>query len=333
MGFFGTFTYSDGAWGSAAKPGSPALVVDIHDSDIATIDYVPHKGASGRFYLGDEPRIYFEDDSASTPVDRIKEAVGFTTWARQVTGHDISPDSVLELLASGDPDDEPVDVFVEETVAKLLFLAGLPVPPDIARHRSLGQQLSVADLARAATGEHAILAQPRTPPADLTRPKLVIPLVVLFLTVGLGVIGFAKFFHESRLFDSDNPAVVFSKTVGEEAKRLDPVQAELVGTGKDVSVRVAHVTYLQEDDVELSGLAVELRSSQLNGSIGLLPADEVTYAPEPELGNREVATGRIGNSRFQVVATPGRLFLASGESTEETLAILKAMLHDEGIST
>ena len=75
-----------------------------------------------------KPRIYFEHESASGPVDRAAEAEGFVQWVRQVHGREVDPDDVLALMASDNPDDEPEDVFVEETVDRLLNLIGLPFP-------------------------------------------------------------------------------------------------------------------------------------------------------------------------------------------------------------
>ena len=49
-------------------------------------------------------------------------------WVRQVHGREVDPDDVLALMASDNPDDEPEDVFVEETVDRLLNLIGLPSP-------------------------------------------------------------------------------------------------------------------------------------------------------------------------------------------------------------
>ena len=128
MGFFGKFAYSKGQWAGDKPSGSPSLVVDIHDSDIATVDYSPSGRASGRFYLGTEPAIYFDDATASAPVDRAAEARAFSDWVQQVTGRDLNPVTWEGLMASADADAEPVDVFVEETVRKLLTLAGLPLP-------------------------------------------------------------------------------------------------------------------------------------------------------------------------------------------------------------
>jgi hypothetical protein len=132
MGFFGKFAYSKGQWAGENPSGSPSLVVDIHDSDIATVDYSPSGGATGRFYLGTEPRIYFDDDAASAPVDRAVEARAFAEWVRQVTGREQSPETFEGLMAGDDADAEPLDVFVEDTVQKLLALAGLPLPSALA---------------------------------------------------------------------------------------------------------------------------------------------------------------------------------------------------------
>jgi hypothetical protein len=131
MGFFGKFAYSNGRWAGEKPSGTPSLVVDIHDSDIATIDYRPTGGGTGRFYLGTEPRVYFEDETASAPVDTGAEARAFAGWVRQVTGRDVGPDTFEELMPTAEADAEPVDVFVEDTVQKLLALAGLPLPREL----------------------------------------------------------------------------------------------------------------------------------------------------------------------------------------------------------
>ena len=130
MGLFGTFTYSGGEW-TSAEPTEPYLVVDVHDSDIATVDYRPAADASGRCYLGFQPRVYFEDPTASPPVDNAAEARGLVAWTRQVTGRSIEPDDVAALLATDDEDADPEDLFVEETVVRLLELSGLPVPEEL----------------------------------------------------------------------------------------------------------------------------------------------------------------------------------------------------------
>jgi hypothetical protein len=131
MGLFGTFTYSGGDWTGADSPTEPFLVVDVHDSDIATVDYRPAVDATGRCYLGFQPRVYFEDPGASAPVDNDAEARGLAHWAQVTTGRDVDPDQVAALLAPDDEDADPEDLFVEETVRRLLELTGVPVPEEL----------------------------------------------------------------------------------------------------------------------------------------------------------------------------------------------------------
>lgn len=129
MGYFGTFIYADGRWNETddLPTQSPYLRVDIHDSDIATIDYNPTGLGAGRFYLGFEPAVYFEDPAASHPVDADAEMGGLSAWAEQVVGISLQSDRVRPLLA--DPaGTDPEEVFVEDSVAKLLAALGLPAP-------------------------------------------------------------------------------------------------------------------------------------------------------------------------------------------------------------
>jgi hypothetical protein len=129
MGFFGEFTYSDGQWNSAEQ-GAQYLRLSIHDSDIATVQYRPAASpAMGICYLGYEPREFFEDPSASAPVDTGAEAAGLASWALTVTGARVHPDVLHGLLAAEGR--EPEDVFVEETTRQLLRLLGLPLPPGL----------------------------------------------------------------------------------------------------------------------------------------------------------------------------------------------------------
>ena len=132
MGSFATFVFSGGTWTGQAAPDEPHLVVDVHDSDIATVDYRPAGNAAGRFFLGFQPRVYFEDPGASAPVDLEAEARGFARWAQLATGHAVDPADVLPLLAPDDEDADPEDLFVEDTVTRLLELAGVPVPEELA---------------------------------------------------------------------------------------------------------------------------------------------------------------------------------------------------------
>src|SRR4051812_1993892 len=83
--------------------------------------------SGGRFFLGYEPRFYFDEAGAGTPVDTGAEADAFTRWAREAAHADVDPVEVQALMASpeGVP---PTDERVEETVERLCALAGLPAP-------------------------------------------------------------------------------------------------------------------------------------------------------------------------------------------------------------
>jgi hypothetical protein len=130
VGYFGTFIYRDGEW--REHGGSDReLVVDIHDSDIATVDYRPAPPGLGRFYLGVQPRDYFEDPDASRPVDVPAEVEAFRQWARQVLGTAPLHDDVRELVAEEGAEDAGTD-FVEDAAARLIHLLGLPLPPALA---------------------------------------------------------------------------------------------------------------------------------------------------------------------------------------------------------
>ncbi|SNR83076.1 hypothetical protein [Blastococcus mobilis] len=127
MGYFGKLSYSAGRWSSGRPTAVPFLLIDVHDSDIATVDYRAADATGGRFFLGYEPRIYFEEPDAGAPVDTRAEAEGFARWLREAEGRDVDPDDVQRLMASpsGAP---PQDEVVEQTVEQLLALAGLPLP-------------------------------------------------------------------------------------------------------------------------------------------------------------------------------------------------------------
>ena len=127
MGLFGRFAYSDGRWSTDGPTAVPFLIVDVHDSDVATVDYRFSDATGGRFFVGYEPRFYFDELDAAAPVDTEAEAQGFARWVRQAEGRDVDPADVQQLLASpeGTP---PADDAVEDTLARLLDLAGLPRP-------------------------------------------------------------------------------------------------------------------------------------------------------------------------------------------------------------
>jgi hypothetical protein len=127
MGLLGKFAYSDGRWSTGGPTAVPFLLVDVHDSDVATIDYRMADASGGRFFLGYEPRFYFDEPGAATPVDTGTEAEGFARWAREATETHVDPAAVQALMASPDGA-PPTDDFVEQTVERLCALAGLPTP-------------------------------------------------------------------------------------------------------------------------------------------------------------------------------------------------------------
>jgi hypothetical protein len=124
---FGKFAYSAGRWSTDGPTGVPFLLIDVHDSDIATVDYRAADASGSRFFLGYEPRVYFEEPDAGAPVDTSAEAEGFARWLRNAEGRDVGPAGVQRLMASPDGA-PPEDDCVEETVERLLTLAGLPLP-------------------------------------------------------------------------------------------------------------------------------------------------------------------------------------------------------------
>lgn len=125
MGLFGKFAYSAGRWSTGAPTAVPFLLVDVHDSGIATVDYRAADASGGRFFLGYEPRIYFDEPDVAPPVDTGAEAEGFAAWARDAEGQVLDPADVRRLMASPDGA-PPEDETVEQTVDRLLALAGLP---------------------------------------------------------------------------------------------------------------------------------------------------------------------------------------------------------------
>lgn len=106
------------------------MLIDVHDSDLASIDFAPViGGASGRCFLGTEPRHYFDDPEANDPVDRALEAQALAEWARVATGAVVDTNSLQALLA--DPEGEPAEPFVEETLVQLLDALELPIPAEL----------------------------------------------------------------------------------------------------------------------------------------------------------------------------------------------------------
>lgn len=95
MGFFGTYLYDGRGWAEhdvqqAVELPVPSLLVDIHDSDIATIRYRPTYDGSGVVYLGHTPRMYFEEEDASVRTDTTREAAALAAWwGEHGTGGDV----------------------------------------------------------------------------------------------------------------------------------------------------------------------------------------------------------------------------------------------------
>ena len=130
VGYFGTFIYRDGEWRDSGGHDAE-LVVDIHGSDIATVDYRPAPPGRGRFYLGYQPRDFFADPDASRRLDVPAEVDGFVGWAERTLGRAPQAEDVRGLVAE-DGAREPADDFVEDTAARLIALLGLPLPPALA---------------------------------------------------------------------------------------------------------------------------------------------------------------------------------------------------------
>lgn len=126
MGLFATMAYSDGRWTRGRPTAVPFLLVDVHDGDLATVDYRFADASGGRFHLGYEPRIYFEQPDAAPPVDADAEAAGFARWAHDAGAADVDPDDVRRLMADPDGAPPPPGVAVVETVDRLVALSGLP---------------------------------------------------------------------------------------------------------------------------------------------------------------------------------------------------------------
>jgi hypothetical protein len=128
VGLIGKFAYSAGRWTTDGPTAVPFLLLDVHDGDVVTVDYRSADASGGRFFLGYEPRFYFDERDSAAPVDTAAEARGFATWAREAGGREADPADVQRLMASPDGAPPPADIPVEETVERLLALVGLPAP-------------------------------------------------------------------------------------------------------------------------------------------------------------------------------------------------------------
>ena len=129
MGQSATCTYREGRWLDGQHRREPYLVVAIHDSGVAVVEFGPAQDEHDTLFLGTEPRVYFSAPDMHPPLDGTRAARGFATWVREVTGREVDPHAVKRLLPRRWR--RPRDVFVEETLARLLDLAGLPMPPQL----------------------------------------------------------------------------------------------------------------------------------------------------------------------------------------------------------
>jgi hypothetical protein len=128
VGLFGKFAYSEGRWSTDGPTAVPFLLLDVHDGDVVTVDYRCADASGGRFYLGYEPRFYFDERDSADPVDTAAEAEAFAAWAGEAGGRAADPADIQRLMASPEGAPPPADVPVEETVQRLLELVGLPAP-------------------------------------------------------------------------------------------------------------------------------------------------------------------------------------------------------------
>lgn len=127
MGIFETSVYKAGSWSGNEESNEWLLRISVHDSDIATIDYRSDDGPSGRFYLGFQPRDYFDNPEASEPVDLVAVSNSFSSWASSEVSTAVSPEELRTFMAS-EAVEEPGDIFVEDTLVRLLERLGIPLP-------------------------------------------------------------------------------------------------------------------------------------------------------------------------------------------------------------
>ena len=126
LGNFETSVFASGGWKNG-ESSDWQLRISVHDSSFAAVDYRLDSVVAGRFYLGFQPRDYFEDPSARDPVDLAVESSRFSRWASIVLGTEVDPSDLLSMMAAEDIA-EPADVFVEDTVVRLLDRLRMPLP-------------------------------------------------------------------------------------------------------------------------------------------------------------------------------------------------------------
>ena len=87
VGLFGKFAYSAGRWSTDGPTAVPFLLLDVHDGDVATVDYRAADASGGRFFLGYEPRFYFDEPDAGRPGrHRGRGRRASPRWAREAGG-------------------------------------------------------------------------------------------------------------------------------------------------------------------------------------------------------------------------------------------------------
>nr|WP_042190502.1 hypothetical protein [Kibdelosporangium sp. MJ126-NF4]CEL19390.1 hypothetical protein [Kibdelosporangium sp. MJ126-NF4]CTQ94811.1 hypothetical protein [Kibdelosporangium sp. MJ126-NF4] len=143
MGLFGTYLYDGDKWTPhdvdvQPETDGPWLMVDIHDSDIATISYHPAGPGTGVAYIGCTPRAYFGDENASAPTDTAREAEGLAAWREELGVSPVTSDDLVDFLAEDEPqkwgddeDEDDVESFVEVRTAEFLSALTVPVPDDL----------------------------------------------------------------------------------------------------------------------------------------------------------------------------------------------------------
>src|SRR5690242_8201290 len=149
MGFFGRYVFDGRTWHDI-DPGSdqtldieaPWLSVDIYDSDFATVCYEPPGPGSVTVYLGNTPRTYFVNESASAPTNVVRVADGLASWLAQQQGNSVSA-KLLQFIASVVALDSPAaqlndhvdlgdaDIIADLKVSQFLRAVGLSVPPEL----------------------------------------------------------------------------------------------------------------------------------------------------------------------------------------------------------
>ena len=80
--------------------------------------------------MGVHPRDLFDDPNAGETINTATEAQAFAEWARATMGSTVTAKDVLPFVAEEGRD--PEEPFAEVAVARLLEVAGLPLPEGLA---------------------------------------------------------------------------------------------------------------------------------------------------------------------------------------------------------